>query len=225
MLFPSDEAKRQAFLEAAVADSFFSSLRADDCDDAPLPASLVRWALKVAPDFPDHFADGVRPSAHVPAKASGEGSMHGGYIAAYLILIPLVMHFRHQRSIGLIAARRVLTGWLRDKNQLAGASDRSLQHTWAEYQSVAHLWAAFILFGERLPATADELVDFLSLAELIRCWGAQYCPAHSRKPLLDEQITWTMPPGFPLRSGVGYDLGRVTMPDEWIALATAGNLD
>ena len=148
--------------------------------------------------------------------------MHGGLIAAHVILIPLVMHFQHSKSVGRTAAYRVLTEWLGARNQMVGVNERSLQRIWDKYQSVAHLWAAFVLSDEKLSTTADELVVFLSLAEGIRCWGEQYRPAHSGEPLLDGRVTWTVPADFPL-VGVEYDLDHVVMPDEWVRLAAAQN--
>ena len=151
--------------------SFLDALGEDDHGDEPLPASLVTWALRAAPSFSEHCADALRARAHSPAKVASGASMHGGLIAAHVILIPLVMHFQHSKSVGRTAAYRVLTEWLGARNQMVGVNERSLQRIWDKYQSVAHLWAAFVLSDEKLSTTADELVVFLSLAEGIRCWG------------------------------------------------------
>ena len=222
MLFPSNDAKRQAFLESAIADLFLDVLKNDDCGDDSLPGGLVSWALNVAPSFSELYGKALQPSAHTPAKAGDGGSIHGGVIAAYLILIPLVMHFRYSKSVGRVAAYRVLTEWLGVRNRLVGANKRSLKGIWDRYQSVSHLWAAFVLSNKKLPVSADALLDFLSLAELTRHWAEQYCPKHSREPLLDGRITWTVPATFPL-VGIEYDLGYVTMPNEWVRLAATTN--
>ena len=65
--------------------------------------------------------------------------MHGGLIAAHVILIPLVMHFQHSKSVGRTAAYRVLTEWLGARNQMVGVNERSLQRIWDKYQSVSPL--------------------------------------------------------------------------------------
>jgi hypothetical protein len=157
MLFPSDDAKRQAFLDSAIADSFLNVLKNDDYGDVSLPGSLVSWALNVAPSFLQLYGKAIQPSAHTPAKAGDGGSIHGGIIAAYLLLIPLVMHVHHSNSVGREAAYRVLTKWL-GSNQVVGAKKRSLEQIWDRYQSVSHLWAAFVLSNEKLPVSADELL-------------------------------------------------------------------
>jgi hypothetical protein len=228
MLFPSDDAKRVAFMASAVADSFLNVLKdgdqSGDDGDERLPRGLVTWALNQAPNFSALFDEAVNASARTPAKHRDHGAIHGGLIAAHLILIPLVMHFRYSNSIGRGAAYRVITKWLSAKNRLIGANERNLQRIWKRYQSVAHLWGAFVLSNEKLPSSADELLGFLSLSELIRSWAEQYYPKHSRSPLLDGLITWRVPPDFEL-IGIGYDLDGVTMPDEWVNLATSPDVN
>ena len=225
MLFPYDDAKRKAFMASAVADSLLNVLKDDDQsgDDGNAPLRLMTWALNQAPNFSVLFDEAVNASAWTPAKDLDNDAIHGGLIAAHLILIPLVMHFRYSTSVGRKAAYRVITKWLGAKNRMIGANERNLQHIWERYQSVAHLWCAFVLSDQKFPSSSDELIGFLSLSELIRDWAEQYRPKHSASALLDELITWKVPPDFEL---IGrYDLDGVTMPDEWVKLATSPNVN
>jgi hypothetical protein len=226
MFFPADAAKRQAFLHGAIAESFLDAVKNDGSGDGPY--HLVSWALTAAPSFPQAIDDAVRPSA-CSTKRDANLSLHGGMIAGYILLIPLAMQFLHSRSVGLGASYRVLIGWLGNENRLLGAKRKeSLAKTWRRYQSVAHLWAAFILLDEkkRTPRPAfGELREFLSLSECIRRWAEQYRPQRARKPLLDRRTTWKVPARFPIIDVSPDTLKRaiatsVTIPDKWVRAAT-----
>jgi hypothetical protein len=89
MLFPCDDAKREAFMASAVADSFLNVLKdgdqSGDDGDGLLPRGLVTWALNQAKNFSALFDEAVKPSARTPAKHRDNGAIHGGLIAAHMM--------------------------------------------------------------------------------------------------------------------------------------------
>ena len=228
MLFPSDDAKREAFMVSAVANSFLNVLKdgdqSGDDGDALLPRGLVTWALNQAPNFSALFDEAVNASARTPAKHRDNGAIHGGLIAAHLILIPLVMHFRYSTSVGREAAYRVITKWLSAKNRLIGANERNLQRIWKRYQSVAHLWGAFVLSNEELPSSTDELLGFLIAIRTHSILGGAILPQALRLAASQWTDYLEVPPDFEL-IGIGYDLDGVTMPEEWVKLATSPDVN
>lgn len=224
MLFPSDQPKRQAYLETIAADAFLQAVDDGELDGESLPADLYKWAslTRRQGDFPTLFEQGTRPSAWTPRCAGDGASFHGGLIAAHVLLIPMWMHFHHSKSVGRRAAYRILVELIK-KNRLYGvATERQVSEVWQRYQSVSHMWAAFRLL-DTLPSNANELVGFLSLSEAVRRWAEQYRPLRSSEPLLDSCITWSVQAEFPLRD---IDLEQEVAPlmatgDEWAKLVSA----
>ena len=155
MLFPNDQAKREAYQETIAADTFLRAVDDGELDDEFLPGSWYRWAsvTRRDGDFNGLFEQGTKPSAWTP-RCAGEGaSFHGGMIAAHVLLIPLVMHYRHAKSVGRGAAYRVLVRLIK-RNRLYGVgNERQISAVWHYYQSVAHMWAAFMAL-DALPSNA-----------------------------------------------------------------------
>lgn len=206
MLFPSDGKKRRIFLQSAAANWFLSFLMAGYLDDRLLSAELLRRVLLVEPRRDQLLADVAQ--AHTPAKVALNVALHHGEIAGHIILVSFSTYFRHRRSVGRTEAYRILTKWLGQRNSMIGVHERSLQRIWAKYQNVAHLWAAFVLLDRRFPTNHQELRNLLAVSEAVRHWGEQFCPAHSREPLLDGRTTWKTPRGLPLAHEV-----PITVPD------------
>jgi hypothetical protein len=82
-----------------------------------------------------------------------------------------------------------------------GASERYVRKQWAEYKSVAHLWAAFraILFvnlkGGKLPEMTSEegFPLFLAFSEWFAQEGLSIYPHNQKLPVLDSVELWRVP--------------------------------
>ena len=87
------------------------------------------------------------------------------------------------------------------------ANKRGLQRSWADFQSVSHLWAAMWLFGEKMDSleqaaeaisTVDTFPGFLATAESMRDFG-EACPLPNTKNLLlSAETMWQIPKDLPL---------------------------
>jgi hypothetical protein len=105
-------------------------------------------------------------------------------------------------------------------NDMIGLSPKNLQKTWQKFQSVSHLWAAFIYFG-KWPDNAVEIVEFVSIAEFLRKWGQAYTPYRAANPFLDSRVMWKMPHNSRLFD-VEVDLSKMEVSDWLIELVEVG---
>ena len=195
MLFPHDDEKRELFVESALAHAFVQALKRGELGESRLlgDATVMRRAFELAPVYSEMRKAGLEPRLRTP-KTETPHFIHGGLIAAYQLLVPLLT-YRHGQPIGRVVTDSVLAKGLSHTavGRLRGASLRNLEKIWQEYQSVAHLWTAFLLSEYCVPTSAHELVRFVSLAELIRRWAEQYRPRNSKNALLDRDVTWKAP--------------------------------
>lgn len=79
-------------------------------------------------------------------------------------------------------------------------SERMVRQCWTEYESVAHLWAAFRI-NQAYPYTDDPFIDpkFLEVAVGLYRFGTGFVPARAKKkiPVLDAQKCWALPDNVP----------------------------
>jgi len=135
-----------------------------------------------------------------------------GYrVAAYLLVRTLATP--HGSLNDAIAA--LITG---DgaRASIAGASESTIRRWWKEFGSAAHLGAVLLFHLDDVRADPAGMGlqtlyspigagSALARAERLRLAAEQYKPPHARKPLLDPEQTWKVPPSLWLPS-VSLDL-------------------
>lgn len=93
-----------------------------------------------------------------------------------------------------------------------GCSEKTIRQYWKDYQSVAHLWAAFRLcqfsddeklWNEKTQVFGPQFLSFLGIASWIWSASLKYLPSHSKisKPLLDINALWRIPKKYSLPKG------------------------
>lgn len=94
-----------------------------------------------------------------------------------------------------------------DARRRLPANRRDLQKIWLRFKPVAHLWSALKLLEKEfsdLDQAAEMLKDetglqcFLAIAESMRFFGEGYSLPRGGGLLLDPEITFRVPPDFPL---------------------------
>lgn len=96
------------------------------------------------------------------------------------------------------------------------SSPRVIKYDWATYRSVAHLWAAEVLWRNDFRGNnqysrkhPDGLAVYLAVAERLRLRGEQFRPRHSKNKILDSGETWKCPPSLTLPE-IEICLGRLS---------------
>ena len=219
MLFPKKEEDADEFVRAAFRFGCATSLL-DPTSDVRSTASEMMDAADEADSFAQRLADAQLPAVRCSEKADKKKGLHGGIIAGFILTIPLVVAAKRKRLVGRGAAFRVLEMWLSREMRMVGASERNLIKIWQNYQSVAHLWAAHLIF-RGIPDDRNEFADFIATAEYARITGENHWPEHAREPLLDPQVTWKLPAGVALKPA-SYDFSTIRYPESWMDKALEG---
>ena len=225
MCFPESIETAIDFVRSSYAEGLAQVIESGEIEeDFSLGVELVRLLLNRS-RHSELSADAASRSAKSPQKSGQDFSIHGGTIAAHMLLIPLAVFHHTGCRIGRNGALRVLVRWLSSDNQLIGAQKRNLQQVWDKYESVSHFWAAFHLL-DGFPQNDVEMVGFVSLAEALRQEGEAYLPKRSKDSLLDVKRMWTAPRDFP-RAIISlpevYEHMRYST--EWLELATSSGTD
>ena len=199
MLFPKAEEDAQAFVRSAFKFGCADYL----LDPSTGARSTITEMMKAADDaesFERKCADALQ---YAVRSANGKQGLHGGMIAGFVLLIPLVVAAKTKRMVGRKAAFRVLEAWLSKEHRMIGAKGRNLTKLWQQYQSAAHLWAAHLALCD-FPADGKGLVHFMATAEFMRTSAEAHWPERAREPLLDPQVTWKLPASTAIEA-VTYD--------------------
>ncbi|MGD0074356.1 MAG: hypothetical protein ABSD31_08415 [Candidatus Binataceae bacterium] len=197
MCHPDDSGERLRCLETLEALTLIEVSQTEVSQDVP------RALLAQAADY-------ARNAKAQIEKATD--SAYGLTIAGDLLLLVVTAALRAPEHASLARAIRVLTedqarGRTHGGRKVA-ASPRSVRDAWSRFKSVAHLCAAWRLYGdggpglEQLaPISNDTLPNFLAAAEIFRSLGeAHHAPSGCkgtkfyRESLLSPAETWKVPP-------------------------------
>ncbi len=121
-----------------------------------------------------------------------------GKILRYLLRIAK----NHPRYRGLDCAKALVQASYEeprgDGSLEKAPSDSLIEKSWAEFKGASHLWAAFLAYvevgpqvGAQTPATDQEWVRFLEIAEGYRALAEEY-------RILSPSETWSAPEGLGL---------------------------
>ena len=108
-----------------------------------------------------------------------------------------------------------------------GGSRSNLNDAWSRFGSVAHFWAAYVMWMNSpeaadspaaFPCPADKLPAFLWLSEEFRKSGEGYTPDRAHAPILDSAASWKLHPSLVIDppSGAGFKFGEV--PESMMAV-------
>ena len=182
MLFPEDEAKRQAFV-ATLWSGFYPIYEKTGAGE-PLPRSVLLSVMEAAATMvipPDEIAD-----RRYRGLAAGE----------QLKVLFALAQIEPKRASWNAAIR--LVEWQTEKSRAYLYEARSA------FLPVIHLWAAFILRDQRCHAdqacgyrAVDDLYMFISEAMALLQWSTNFrLPRKKAEPTLNRQTVdfWTPPP-------------------------------
>lgn len=129
-----------------------------------------------------------------------------GYrVAAYLLIRVLAS----RRRGSLREAIKAFAAGDGSRAYVTGASEATIWRLWDEFRSAAHLGAVLLFhrhgvradtagMGLRTLYSPIGAGSALAWAESARIAAEQYTPPHARKPLLDPEQTWKVPPSLQL---------------------------
>lgn len=202
MLYPNESAGRSELIDALVAEA--ATLALSGSNDLSVSASFAVW-LKRAPDYALVLSEGWEAMA-TSGGDSKEGVLCAGFIAAMVLLIPMVYSLEYQKNIGRNVSYRILSSVIAGL-RMRGGSERHIKEIWKRYGNAAHIWSAFFIF-EGLPSDDGvSYLDFLAVAERLRLWSENYTPTGALDPLLDGNLSWKAPANMDLSHRVG-ELGH-----------------
>jgi hypothetical protein len=174
----------------------------------------TEWFLKehLFAGLPDDLAlhERIIAAASGPRLALGSEEKIGIDTAGYRVVGYLLVRVLASRPRGSLndAITALITGDGR-RPTVPGASEATIRRRWKEYRSVAHLAAAIVYHRDLFlanPASMGLRTSYspigaglaLAWAESARVAGEQYRAPRARKPLLDDERTWKVPPSLRL---------------------------
>jgi len=140
-------------------------------------------------------------AAHVGA-GDDDTTAFGGFLSGIILLwiIARGQHDETRRSASLGGAYRMVASACGKAGLRGGGVDHLRQNIWPGYRSVAHLWAAHIVWWDstkRDHAALDTragLSEFLMISEALRREGEAFKPFRAGAPILDPVETWKVRP-------------------------------
>jgi hypothetical protein len=214
MLYPDDEDKRTEFLaqeHLRRLDEIVVSLEAEGHSSREIDEKfppLVAWAVEEQGFFSPTLVRALRtgPSA-AEIQATIKTLAADGLLAGELLLTMITCAKHHPHHVSVLKAiyllRKSAARGMARVPASAPTGQTKLKEDWAQFEPVAHLWAAAHLgFLELQTAAAPrELVvhldrEFLAKAEELRRLGEE-CFARGQRvkggPVLDPTRTWRPP--------------------------------
>ncbi|HLY07351.1 MAG TPA: hypothetical protein VKR31_16515 [Rhizomicrobium sp.] len=192
MLSPDNPTLQDALLKAAVLHGLEEVMTREDSFEID---SKLALELKRADAF-DVWCERATAFAVRAPKIKGDGKdvVHGGTIAAWVLLAPLCLRQSHGRHVGSGAAIRGISKML--GGGLKGTSSSDLRKTWTKFGPVAHLWAAAICCGSEdglaFVANQRRFLWFLEIAAWLLSEAQAHHVPHSRPGLLANLEPWTI---------------------------------
>jgi hypothetical protein len=183
MLFPDDETKRRAWIARHWA-GFYPRYETQDGTN-PIPRTLL---LEVMAEV----AAGRVQDAEVRQR-----SQQGQTVGEWLKVVAAIAHTNPARASWNEAAKLLLWNNVGSRSALYAAGKK--------FRSVSHLWAAWILRGQKFyesPSVgytlASDLGIYLTEAMALLEWAMEFrLPRQKAEPLISTaDAPWTVPPGW-----------------------------
>jgi hypothetical protein len=178
MLYPRDEERRIELEHAIQNRSLMERLNRDE-PDACYPAVLWQSVAIQGAAVPTLFREAMLPVAQNP---SGE-TLHGGGVAAELLLLPLALKARFGCSVGIGGACRYIS-FLGRSQGYRGLSERKLAEIWRTYSVVAFWWAALRVLNEGMGDV--DVSRFVHMAKVLLDAARAHYADRARDPLLGD---------------------------------------
>jgi hypothetical protein len=192
MLFPHNSVARTAYFDSTLAKNLMLAADEPKWANETIKAEIVAWAWRNASDN-SKIIDTALSGSWVAPKSDEKNELFlDGFIAAYVLLVPSFVLSREGKEVGKEEDNRALGQYLNDRGY-TGRDRPQLIASWRSHQSVAHLWAAYMVRNHDWPRKYEELIDFLKLSEAIRLWAEGYHPLRSKSSLLDGNLTVKLP--------------------------------
>lgn len=198
MLYPHRPKQRQEWYATNLAETLAESQEWFQNHSHLVTPELVQILLRTPP------IEKIRESS---TQALDRGSMAGDVLLFIKMLLTHGLEASVDKAVYLVVAFGRLAsvmGVQLPKNR------QSVWDAWRDYQSVAHLWAAYNLGHHYNPPewvtlrSFTSLAAFLARAEFFRQFGTHHVsnPKYRKNPgpILPPENTWMVPEQFPLPS-------------------------
>lgn len=198
MLYPDDEALREAFTAKALCE-MTARCAVNNGKDVAVPPEVLLAALQ-AEENPFRAAEALTRAGKFVGRWY-EGTVAGAQVE----MVWALAHHAPQQASRRKAVYLMEIQATKDKRP---GTKSQFGDIWSQYQPVAHLWAAFNTRRHRFRRIDEvgytawkDFEAFITEAEIYREWGENhYAPPKQKKrtPLLDPALTWKPPPNWVL---------------------------
>jgi hypothetical protein len=117
-----------------------------------------------------------------------------GFVAGNVLTLIFLLSHQGKKS-GVLQA----VNFINDSSEPVIMRGRSkILEAWSQFKPVSHLWAASAHCYSGPYETVEDFMYFYSLSELFRNFGENHFARAQKEPTLSPDITWKIPPSFPL---------------------------
>jgi hypothetical protein len=217
MLFPSNEVRRNLFINSALFDAAAAVAVAANVSMEIRPSALNHFRQKT--DIQAMAEAAVEPVIYGAVKAPDAPERAAGELVGELLLMAISHELQEPGSVSLNNVLDYASKYFRPTSKRIAQKTRptDLKKIWHEHRPAAHLWAAFLSWNaekktewgksalgddERLlPAGGEHLCSFLALSETLRMKGEAIKHKNATAAFLPAEVAWR-PPGNLLASRV-----------------------